>query len=293
VEAYRTPDERFESLPGFPFSPHYVEQDGLRMHYLDEGEGDPVLLLHGEPTWSFLYRKLIPPLAGVARSLAPDYFGFGRSDKPVEREWYTFDRHCESIARFVAELDLNRLTVVVQDWGGPIGLRLAVEQPERVERLVILNTGIGGGRPPNDTWLRFRELVRRTDTDFQPGQLVKISCVTPLTDEIVAAYDAPFPTPESKSGPIVFPELVPTEPDHPNTKPFLAIRDRLLEWRKPTLVLFGDSDPIFSPQVAERIAEQIPGALPAEIVAGGGHFVQEDKGEEIGARIARFVESSA
>ena len=289
MEAYRTPDTCFERLPGYDFSPHYVEQDGLRLHYLDEGSGDPVLLLHGEPTWSYLYRKIIPELTPSARAIAPDYFGFGRSDKPLRLDDYSYERHCASIARLVEELDLRDLTVVVQDWGGPIGLRLAVDQPDRVARLVIMNTGIGGGRPPSEEWLRFRAFVRRHGSELVPGRLVRISCVQPLADEVEEAYSAPWPVPESKAGVLAFPEQVPTEPEHPNTAPLLALRDALGRWTKPTLVLFSDSDPIFSPRVAERLAEHIPGALPPEIVAGAGHFLQEDKGEEIGARIARFI----
>jgi haloalkane dehalogenase len=291
VTAYRTPDERFDGLPGWPYEPRYVEQDGLRMHYVDEGDGEPVLLLHGEPTWSYLYRKLIPPLAGVAHVVAPDYFGFGRSDKPVDRDWYSFDAHYASIERLVDELDLHGVTVVVQDWGGPIGLRLAVTRPERVERLVIMNTGVGAGRAPSEEWLRFRDFVRRVGTDLQPGQLVRITCVTELPDEVVAAYDAPFPTPESKTGPLMFPELVPTEVDHPSTPKMLEVREALTRWEKPALVLFSDSDPIFSPRHGERMAERIPGAGPAETIAGAGHFLQEDKGEELGERIARWLTS--
>jgi haloalkane dehalogenase len=289
TDVFRTPEEHFAGLPGFPFAPRYLEQDGLRMHYLDEGEGDPVLCLHGEPTWSFLYRRMIPVLAAVARVVAPDYFGFGRSDKPTAAEWYTFDRHSASIRRLVEELDLRRMTVVVQDWGGPIGLRLAVEQPERVERLVILNTGVGGGRPPSETWLRFREVVRAAGGDFQPGRLIRTAAVRGLADDAVAAYDAPFPAPESKAGVLAFPEQVPTEPEHPNTAPLMAIREALASWEKPVLVLFGDSDPIFRPEVAEAIAERIPGALPSELVENAGHFVQEDAGEEVAARIVEFL----
>ena len=289
MTAFRTPDERFAELPGFVFAPHYLEQDGLRMHYLDEGEGDPVLCLHGEPTWSFLYRKMIPGLTAAARVIAPDYFGFGRSDKPEDAGWYTFDRHCASIRRLVEQLDLRRVTVVVQDWGGPIGLRLAVEQPERVARLVILNTGLGGGRPPSESWLRFREVVRAAGGDFQAGRLIRTAAVRGLADEVVAAYDAPFPTAESKAGVLAFPEQVPTEPEHPNTAPLMAIREALASWEKPTLVLFGDSDPIFRPEVADAIARWIPGALSAELVANAGHFVQEDAGEEVAARIVEFL----
>jgi haloalkane dehalogenase len=289
---YRTPEERFAGLPAFPFEPRYVEQDDLRMHYLDEGAGDPVLCLHGEPSWSFLYRKMIPRLAAVARVVAPDYFGFGRSDKPIDHEWYTYDRHCESIRRLVEELDLSGLTVVVQDWGGPIGLRLAIEQPDRIARLVILNTGVGGGRAPNDVWLAFREVVRAAGREFQAGRLIRRACVRGLSDELVAAYDAPFPTPESKAGPLMFPEQVPTEPEHPNTAPMMAVREALKSWEKPALVLFGDSDPIFPPQVADSIAELIPGALPAETIANAGHFIQEEAGEEVAARIVRFLEET-
>jgi haloalkane dehalogenase len=259
------------------------------MHYLDEGEGNPVLCLHGEPTWSFLYRKLVPGLSAVARAVAPDYFGFGRSDKPTDVDWYTFDRHCASIVRLVEELDLRRLTLVVQDWGGPIGLRLAVEQPDRVARLVILNTGVGGGRAPSDSWLRFREVVRTAGGDFQAGRLIRRAAVRGLADDLVAAYDAPFPVPEAKAGALAFPELVPTEPDHPNTAPLLAIREALRSWEKPALVLFGDSDPIFRPEVADAISRLIPGALPAELVENAGHFVQEDAGEEVEARIVELL----
>ncbi|HLB04845.1 MAG TPA: haloalkane dehalogenase [Gaiellaceae bacterium] len=292
IEAYRTPDERFDHLPGYPFSPHYVEQDGLRLHYLDEGKGEPVLLLHGEPTWSYLYRKVIPPVAGVARAIAPDYFGFGRSDKPLEIEDYSYEFHTRSIERLVEGLDLTGLTVVGQDWGGPIGLRLAVEHPERVDRLVIMNTGIGAGRPPSEEWLRFRAFVRRLGTELAPGRLIRIACVDALADEVVEAYDAPWPVPESKAGVLAFPELVPTELEHPSAAQMLEVREALAGWEKPALVLFGDSDPIFSTRVAERFAERIPGALPPETVEGAGHFLQEDRGEEIGARIARFVATS-
>jgi haloalkane dehalogenase len=289
MSVYRTPEERFRDLPGFPFEPHYLEQEGLRMHYVDAGGGDPVLLLHGEPTWSFLYRKVIPGLAPLARVLAPDYFGFGRSDKPVERDWYTYDRHFVSIERFVEELDLRDLTVVVHDWGGPIGLRLAVERPERVQRLVITQTGIFAGRAPSEEWLRFREMVRRVGTEFRAGRLVQIASVTELADDVVAAYDAPYPLPESKTGPLMFPELVPTEPDHPSARKMLEVREALRSWDRPALIVFSDSDPIFSPRVGERFAELIPGAEPAETLTGAGHFLQEDKGEELGERIARWL----
>jgi haloalkane dehalogenase len=292
VDVYRTPDERFAGLPDYAFGPRYLEQDGLRMHYVDEGSGSPILLLHGEPTWAFLYRKMIPALSAVGRTIVPDYFGFGRSDKPTRIEDYSYDFHYASIERFAEDLDLRDATVLVHDWGGPIGLRLAVEHPDRVARLVILNTGIGAGRAPSEEWLRFRAFVRRVGTDLVPGQLIRISAVAELADEVVEAYNAPFPTPESKAGVLAFPEQVPTEMDHPNAVTMLEVRAALERWEKPALVLFSDSDPIFSTVAAEHMASRIPGAGPAEFIAGAGHFLQEEKGEEIAARIVRFLAES-
>jgi haloalkane dehalogenase len=289
MNVYRTPDDRFRDLDGYPFAPRYVEQDGLRMHYVDEGAGDPVLLLHGEPTWSYLYRKVFPELTPTTRAVAPDLFGFGRSDKPTDRAWYSYDRHYASIERLVAELDLRGATVVGHDWGGPIAFRLAVEQPDRVARLVVLNTGLYSGRPPGEEWLRFRAFVRRVDTELRPGQLVRITAARELPDRVVAGYDAPFPVLESRIGPVMFPELVPTEPDHPSAATMLDVRERLAEWTKPALVLWSDSDPIFPPRVGERFVELIPGAELGELVTGAGHFLQEDAGEVVGRRIARWV----
>ncbi|HEX9375297.1 MAG TPA: haloalkane dehalogenase [Actinomycetota bacterium] len=292
MDAYRTPDERFEGLSGYPFQPSYVEQDGLRMHVVDEGppDGPPVLLLHGEPTWSFLYRHMIPVLAAEGlRAVAPDYFGFGRSDKPTERDWYTYDRHFGSIEALVGTLGLTGVTVVMQDWGGPIGFRLAVERPDLVDRLVVLNTGIFSGRPPSEAWLQFRDFMRRVDLEIRPGQLVNISCGNALPDDVVAGYDAPHPVPESNVGVVMFPELVPTSPDHPAAAKMLEVREGVKRWDRPALVLFSDSDPIFSPAAAEAMAARIPGAGPAEIVQGAGHFLQEQKGEEIARRVVRFV----
>jgi haloalkane dehalogenase len=293
VQSYRTPDERFTGLPGWPFRPRYVELDSLRLHYVGEGRGDPVLLLHGEPTWGYLYRRMIPTLAAVARVIAPDYLGFGRSDKPLRVDDYSFDLHYGSIARLVDALGLRRLTVVVQDWGGPIGLRLAVERPDLVERLVILNTGVGAGRAPSPEWLRFRDFVRRVGTDLVASRLVALSCVSAPGEDVLAGYDAPFPAPEAKAGMLAFPDQVPTELDHPSAAAMLRVRDALARWEKPALVLFSDSDPIFSPADAERLAARIPGAGPAEIVVGAGHFLQEDKGEEIADRIVRFLAATS
>jgi haloalkane dehalogenase len=285
---YRTPESRFDRLPDFDFQPHYLDQDGLRMHYLDEGEGDPVLLLHGEPTWSFLYRKLIPPLADVARCVAPDYFGFGRSDKPTERGWYSYERHVVSIARLAEHLDLRRITLVVQDWGGPVGFRFAVENPERVARIVVMNTGIGA-RAPSDEWLRFQSFMRRVGTEVVAGQLVRLSLVQPTTDAIIAAYDAPFPVPESRIGIVQFPELVATSSEHASAPAMLVVRERLRELDRPALVLFSDSDPIFTRRAAEVMADLLPNAELDPPVEGAGHFLQEDRGELLGRRIAEWL----
>jgi haloalkane dehalogenase len=288
VDVFRTPDAGFADLPGFDFEPHYVERAGLRMHYLDEGEGDPVLLLHGEPTWSFLYRKVIGELRAGSRCVAPDYFGFGRSDKPTDRGWYSYDRHFESIADFVEHLDLRNVTVVVQDWGGPIGFRLCVEHRERIARLVVLNTGIGA-RAPNDEWLRFQAFVRRVDLDIDAGRLLRLSLVQPAGDDVIAAYHAPFPTRESRAGIVAFPELVATSSDHPSAQAMLAVREQLRSFDAPALVLFSDSDPIFSRGAAEAMAALLPRAELDPPLVGAGHFLQEDQGEAVGARIAEWL----
>jgi haloalkane dehalogenase len=288
VDAYRTPDERFEGLPGYDFAPRYLEQDGLRMHYLDEGTGDPILLLHGEPTWAFLYRKVIPELVEGARCVAPDYFGFGRSDKPTDPDWYSYDRHVASIARLVAELDLRDITLVVQDWGGPIGFALAVDDPSRIARLVVLNTGIGA-RAPNEEWLRFQAFMRRVGNEIVAGQLVRLSLVHPVGDAVIAGYDAPFPVPESRTAVVQFPELVATGSDHPSAPRMLDVRERLRSLDRPALVLFSDSDPIFSRRAAEAMAALLPNAELDPPLAGAGHFLQEDRGGQVGRRIGEWL----
>ena len=259
TDVYRTPDERFAGLPGYAFDPHYVEQDGLRMHYVDEGAGAPVLLLHGEPTWAYLYRKVIRRSPPWSRVLAPDYFGFGRSRQADRRRLVLVRPHFGSIARLVEELDLRDVTVVVQDWGGPIGLRLAMEQPERIARLVIMNTGIFAGRAPSETWLRFRALVRRVGGDLQPGSWFASLARPSSRTRSSPRYDAPFPTPESKTGVLDFPEHVPTEPEHPSARRCSRCARRSRAGTSPALVFFGDSDPIFSPRVAERLRRADPG----------------------------------
>jgi haloalkane dehalogenase len=258
------------------------------MHYVDEGAGDPILLLHGEPTWSFLYRKVIPRLTSGHRCLAPDYFGFGRSDKPTDPGFYTYDNHVASIERFADELDLREITLVVQDWGGPIGFRFAVESPERIARLVVLNTGIGA-RAPNEEWLRFQAFMRRVGTEIVAGQLVALTLAQPAGDEVIAGYDAPFPVPESRVGIVQFPEEVPTSGGHPNAAKMLEVRDALRSFDRPALVLFGDSDAIFTRRAAEVMAELLPAAELDPPLEGAGHFLQEDRGEQVGDRIAGWL----
>ena len=248
-----------------------------------------MLLLHGEPTWSFLWRRVIPPLAAHRRVIAPDLLGFGRSDKPTDSGWYSYDRHVETIARLVAELGLERLTVVVHDWGGPIGLRLAVEHEERVERLVILDTGIGAGSAPSETWLRFRAVVRELGGELDIGRLVAAGTAQGLADDVRAGYDAPFPTAESKAGALAFPELVPTEPEHPSAAAMLRVRDALPGWRKPALVVWGAEDAVLPARVAERFVELLPNAQGPLLLEGASHFLQEDRPDELAAAILAFV----
>ena len=292
MDVYRTPDARFENLPGYPFKPHYTELDGMRMHYVDEGHGDPILLLHGEPDWSYLYRKMIPQLATAFRVIAPDYFGFGRSDKPTDIGWYTYDRHVESIKALITELDLHGITVVVQDWGGPIGLRAATQLPERFARLVVLNTGLmsPGEGWPSEGFMNWRNFAERVGLDLPVGKVMQSSTAGELDEATLAAYDAPFPTRESKAGVAAFPLLVPIREGDPGAEEMREVKTFLAGWNLPAIVIFSDGDPVFRPEVGHRFAKMLPGAHDqAEIIEGAGHMLQEDKGEEIAFRILDWV----
>src|SRR5262245_33575446 len=229
MDVYRTPDDRFEHLPGYPFEPRYAEVEGMRMHYVEEGEGDPILLLHGEPDWSYLYRKMIPRLAGSHRVIAPDYLGFGRSDKPTDVGWYTYDRHTGSIRALVEQLGIERATIVVQDWGGPIGLRVAAELPDRVAGLVVLNTGLFVPGPgwPTEGFLRWRAFAERVGLDLPVGRVMQSSTATELDEATLAAYEAPWPTRESKAGVAAFPLLVPLRESDPGAAEMQWTRERL------------------------------------------------------------------
>jgi haloalkane dehalogenase len=291
VEVFRTPEERFSDLPEYGFEPHYVDVAGLRLHYLDEGEGDPVVCFHGEPTWSYLYRKMIPPLVGAGhRAIAPDYAGFGRSDKPTDRSWYTYDRHVELMTALLEDVGVSSATVVVQDWGGPIGLRWATENPDRVERLVIMNTGLFAGQV-NEAFMAWRNFAER-NPDLPVGFVIQSATATDPPQEIVDAYEAPWPNAESKAGVAQFPLLVPIAESDAGVAEMNAVRERLSEWERPALVCFSDSDPIFTPKAGQRFVDLIPGARELVVIEGAAHFLQEDRGEQIAGAVNRFLEEA-
>lgn len=288
TESARTPDDRFDGLLSYP--PRYLDWGGLRLHYLDEGTGPPVVLFHGEPTWAYLYRKVAAALIAAGyRVVVPDLPGFGRSDKPVDPDFYTYDRHVAAMAAVVEHLDLEGATAVVQDWGGPIGLRLAVEHPDRFGRLSILNTGLFTGRGRmSDGFLAWRAFVERVD-DLPVGSIMRRSMIRPWDDEVLAAYEAPFPGPEYKVGAHRFPLIVPMTPDDPGASEMTEVLERLGSWDRPAQVLFSSADPIFTTSVGEGLAAHIPGAGALETIDEAGHFLQEDAGEEVGAAITAFL----
>jgi haloalkane dehalogenase len=292
MDVFRTPDERFAALPGYDFEPHYTELDGLRMHYVDEGSGDPIVCFHGEPTWAYLYRKMLPPLvAGGNRVICPDYAGFGRSDKPTERGWYTYDRHVELVTRVLEELDVRSATVVVQDWGGPIGLRWAVENPDRVARLAILNTGLFTGRVSKG-FMAWRDFAER-NPDLPVGFVVGGATASDVPEDVVAAYEAPFPNAESKAGAAQFPLIVPISEEMAGASEMRAVMDALSRWDKPALVAFSDQDPVFPyPRAGEAFTSVIPTAAEQVRIEGASHFLQEDRGEQIAEEILRFLATS-
>jgi haloalkane dehalogenase len=292
----RTPDERFTGLPDFAYPPRYatVGEDGLRMAYVEHGppDGEPVLLLHGEPTWSFLYRKLLPILAEAGlRAIAPDLIGFGRSDKPIDIDDHTYARHVEWVRAFAFDaLDLTGVTVVGHDWGGLIGLRLVAEHPHRFARIVVANTGLPTGtQHMPEVWLRFREAVRTAET-LDIARLIRAGCRTELPDDVVTAYDAPFPDEASKAGPRAMPSLVPTSPDDPASPANITAWQRLSTLDTPVLVAFSDADPITG-AMAPVMRSVLPGAAGIDhpTIAGAGHFLQEDAGEQLAREIVRFV----
>ena len=292
MEVFRTPDDRFQGLPDYDFEPNYTEVDGLRLHYIDEGEGRPVVCFHGEPTWAYLYRKMLPPLRDAGhRVVCADYAGFGRSDKPTDRGWYSYDGHVELVSKVLAGLDLSDAIVVVQDWGGPIGLRWAVENADSVGALVILNTGIFTGRVSKG-FMAWREFAEK-NPDLPVGMVMQGATTTELSDDVVAAYEAPFPTTESKAGAAQFPLLVPISEDEAGAASMGEVADALGRWEKPTLLAFSDTDPVFPyPRAGERFIEMIPAATGQVKIEGAAHFLQEDRGERIAAEILKFLSAN-
>jgi haloalkane dehalogenase len=298
MKALRTPEERFANLPGYKFEPHYVDVpagdgDTLRMHYIDEGPRDaaPILMLHGEPSWCYLYRKMIPVVTKAGhRAVAPDLIGFGRSDKPASRNDYTYQRHVAWMTAFVEALDLREITLVCQDWGGLIGLRVAAEHPDRFARIVAANTFLPtGDQPAGEAFLRWQN-YSQTIPDFDSGWIVNSGCTTDLSDQIKDAYRAPFPDDSYKEGARIFPKLVPTSPEDPASGPNREAWKVLSKWDKPFLCAFGDSDPIT--RGGERFFQQaVPGTKgqPHTTIAGGGHFIQEDRGEELAKVIVDWL----
>jgi haloalkane dehalogenase len=300
MEALRTPDERFENLPGYGFAPHYVDvPDGeggsLRVHYIDEGQRDaaPVLLMHGEPSWCYLYRKMIPVITATGyRAIAPDLPGFGRSDKPSKRTDYTYHRHVDWMTSFIKAIDLQDATMVGQDWGGLIGLRLVAENADRFARVVATNTFLPTGDiPPGEAFLRWQKYSQETPI-FHVGGIIRGGCKTDLSPEVIEAYNAPFPDDSYKEGARQFPLLVPTSPDDPSTEPNRAAWKVLGAWDKPFLCAFSDEDPV-TRGGEKGFQAMVPGTKgqPHTTIKEGGHFLQEDKGEELAQVIVDWLKA--
>ena len=294
MRVVRTPEDRFADVPDFAYVPRYADVGGLRVAYVEAGpsDGEPVLLLHGEPSWSFLYRTVMAVLADAGlRAIAADLIGFGRSDKPVDIGDHSYGRHVEWIRAFAFDqLGLNGVTLVGQDWGGLIGLRLVAEHPDRFTRVVAANTGLPtGDQPMPGIWLKFREVVQTAPT-LSVSRLVQSGCQTRLPDAVLAAYDAPFPDASFMAGVRAMPGLVPTSPDDPASAANRAAWQQLSAWDKPFLVAFSDRDPITG-AMAPVLQAAVPGAAGLEhpVIAGAGHFLQEDAGEQLGTVIADFV----
>jgi haloalkane dehalogenase len=296
MRCVRTPEDRFAGLPGFGYPPRYADAGGVRLAWVEAGpsDGEPVLLLHGEPSWSFLYRTVMAVLADAGlRAIAVDLAGFGRSDKPASVSDHSYARHVEWIRALAFDrLDLRGVTLVGQDWGGLIGLRLAAEHPGRFARIVAANTGLPtGDQPMPEVWLRFREVVR-TATSLSVSRLVQSGCQTTLSAAVLAAYDAPFPDETYMAGVRAMPGLVPTRPDDPASEANRAAWRQLSAWDKPFLVAFSDRDPITA-AMAPVLQRAVPGTAGIEhpVIAGAGHFLQEDAGEQFGTIIAGLIRS--
>ncbi|HLZ70069.1 MAG TPA: haloalkane dehalogenase [Dehalococcoidia bacterium] len=284
----RTPEERFAALPDFPYEPRYVEIEGLRMAYVETGAGDPILCLHGEPTWSFLYRRMLPTLASAGRVIAPDLVGFGRSDKPVADYAYSYKAHVRWLRQFVEALDLQRITLVCQDWGGLLGLRLLAQQPQRFARLVAMNTGIPDGGDSGEPFLRWRRFAQQQRELDVPAMLRRAVRSRQLSDAEAAAYGAPFPSAAYQTGALVFPRLVPTRPDHPGAYDNRVAIESLKTLELPVLLPWADGDPITG-HWEPHLRAIFKHVAPPLVIQGAGHFLQEDKGEEIATQIVQWM----
>jgi haloalkane dehalogenase len=291
VEAFRTPEDRFAELPGFEFEPHYRTVGDLRLAHLDEGDGAPVVMLHGEPSWSFLWRRVVPPVREAGyRCLVPDHAGFGRSDKPLDPEWHSLERHVELTTSLLEELDLRDVTLVGHDWGGPISAAVALSSPDRIARLVVLDTVIDPREAwMSEMWVRFREFVENTE-DFPAGEIMRATCVRGLADEVLAAYDAPFPTVESKAALTGLPLSVPRIEAEEQAAPWEDLCDGLGRDPRPMLILWGHDDLVLTVASGERLASRI-GRKIDHVIPEAGHGLQEDQGPMIGDLIADWLVS--
>jgi len=293
IEMTRTPEERFFGLPGFPYAPHYVEINGGRLHYVDEGEGETILCLHGEPTWSYLYRKMIPPLKQNYRIIAPDFFGFGRSDKFTRVKDYSFYMHYRTLIRFMEKLELKDVTLVVQDWGGLIGLSVLGKYPELFKRVVIMNTSLPTGKRSLSLPFKLWRVFARYWPTFPISNIIKWGTYRSIKDLPLRGYQAPFHDKSSTAGARAWPMLVPSHPKAEGVNQIKRAREVLSKWQKPALVLFSDSDPVT--KGADRwFKENIPTAKnePEIVIERAGHFLQEDKGKEIAEHIHDFIQRS-
>jgi haloalkane dehalogenase len=288
----RTPEDRFRNLPDFPYEPRYLEIEGLRMAYVEAGFGDPILMLHGEPTWGYLYRHMIPPLAKIGRVIAPDLIGFGRSDKPVATNAYSYKSHVRWVREFMAALGLERITLVCQDWGGLIGLRVLSQMPDRFARLVAMNTGLPFGAPGGEAFMRWRRFALRVDALDLPMLMKNSLRRRTLTTEEGAAYQAPFPSKEYQTAALVFPRLVPIRPEDPGVYENRAAIERLKALDLPVLLPWASEDPITAP--AEKFLRSVfKSAAPPVTIEKAGHFIQEDAGEEVASKIVNWMEGAS
>lgn len=281
--------EQFEGIKDFPYKENHVDFDGLKMHYIDEGKGETILALHGEPSWSYLYRNFIPVLSQY-RFIAPDLIGFGKSDKIRGWKNYSFELHFESLVNLIEKLELNDITLVVQDWGGLLGLSLLGEYPEKFKRVVVLNTFLPIGEPLGLVFKAFQKIAKYHPS-FPVGKIIQKATFTDLPQEVIDAYEAPFPNRKHKDGVKSFPLLVPSKPTDEGVDRMLKARKTLSEWTKPALVLFSDKDRMMS-GLEKFFYELIPSSKdqPKLIINDAGHFLQEDKGEEIAAHIDDFIQ---